>query len=295
MHPTKRVIVASETMRPNMDFALILKAIVMGIVEGLTEFLPISSTGHLIIVGQLLHFDAAIGSKALAELFEVVIQIGAILAVIVYFARDLIGQIQRALQGDRAARLLLLNVLIAFIPAAAIGFLFRKQLSALFNPISVAIAMIVGGIIILVVENLVQQRSNRQTTQNLEAVTSRQALGIGIAQIAALWSGMSRSASTLVGGLLIGLDRPTALRFSFYLSIPTLLAAGLFDLVRGRDLLTGAIVPALVVGLVVSFIVALAVIKFFLGYVARRNLVPFAWYRIIAGIVVLAYFLVVPK
>ncbi len=277
-------------MRPNMDFDLLLKAIIMGIVEGLTEFLPISSTGHLIIVGQLLNFDAAIGSKELAEVFEVVIQIGAILAVIVFFARDLVTQVRRAAQGDKAARWLLLNVLIAFIPAAAIGFLFRKQLSALFNPISVAIAMIVGGIIILVVENLVLQRANRQTTQNLETVTSRQALGIGIAQIAALWSGMSRSASTLVGGLLMGLDRPTALRFSFYLSIPTLLAAGAFDLVRSLDLITGAVVPAILIGLMVSFVVALVVIRFFLSYVARKNLVPFAWYRIIAGIIVLVYF-----
>ena len=277
-------------MRPNMDFDLLLKAIIMGIVEGLTEFLPISSTGHLIIVGQLLNFDAAIGSKELAEVFEVVIQIGAILAVIVFFARDLVTQLRRAAQGDKAARWLLLNILIAFIPAAAIGFVFRKQLSALFNPISVAIAMIVGGIIILVVENLIQQRANRQTTQNLETVTSRQALGIGIAQIAALWSGMSRSASTLVGGLLMGLDRPTALRFSFYLSIPTLLAAGAFDLVRSLDLITGAVVPAIIIGLMVSFVVALVVIKFFLSYVARKNLVPFAWYRIIAGIIVLVYF-----
>ena len=273
-----------------MDFDLLLKAIIMGIVEGLTEFLPISSTGHLIIVGQLLNFDAAIGSKELAEVFEVVIQIGAILAVIVFFARDLVTQLRRAAQGDKAARWLLLNILIAFIPAAAIGFVFRKQLSALFNPISVAIAMIVGGIIILVVENLIQQRANRQTTQNLETVTSRQALGIGIAQIAALWSGMSRSASTLVGGLLMGLDRPTALRFSFYLSIPTLLAAGAFDLVRSLDLITGAVVPAILIGLIVSFVVALVVIKFFLSYVARKNLVPFAWYRIIAGIIVLVYF-----
>ena len=284
-------------MQPNMDIALLLKAILMGIVEGLTEFLPISSTGHLIIFGQLLNFDAAIGSKALAETFEVVIQIGAILAVIVFFARDLIGQLRRAAQGDKAARWLLLNVLIAFIPAAALGFLLRKQLSSLFNPISVAVAMIVGGIIILIVENVVQRRGNAaHATQSLEAVTSRQALGIGIAQIAALWSGMSRSASTLVGGLLVGLDRPTALRFSFYLSIPTLLAAGAFDLVRSLDLLTGAVLPAFVVGLVVSFIVALIVIKFFLGYVAHRTLVPFAWYRIIAGVVVLAYFrLVVPQ
>jgi undecaprenyl-diphosphatase len=124
----------------------------------------------------------------------------------------------------------------------------------------------------------------------LEHVRTRQALGIGLAQIASLWSGMSRSASTLVGGLLMGLDRPTALRFSFYLSIPTLVIASLFDLVQSLDLVTIAVLPAFAVGLVVSFVVALVVIKFFLGYVARHNLVPFAWYRIVAGVVVLLYF-----
>jgi undecaprenyl-diphosphatase len=270
-----------------MDLLLLLKAMLMGIIEGLTEFLPISSTGHLIIFGKLLAFEQAIGGKELADTFEVFIQLGAILAVVAYFARDLISQVQRALQGDKPARMLLLNVLIAFVPAAAVGFLLRKPIKAyLFSPISVALAMIVGGIIILIVERM----THKNETQQLEAVNTKQALGIGIAQIAALWSGMSRSASTLVGGLLMGLDRPTALRFSFYLSIPTLVVASLFDLVQSRDYLTGAALPTFGVGLVVSFIVALAVIKFFLGYVARRNLVPFAWYRIVAGVVVLVYF-----
>jgi undecaprenyl-diphosphatase len=166
------------------------------------------------------------------------------------------------------------------------GVLLRRQLSTLFNPISVAVAMIVGGVIILIVESVV----HRVNTRALENVSWRQALGIGIAQIASLWAGMSRSASTLVGGLLVGLDRPTALRFSFYLSIPTMLAAGLFDLARSRDQITSAALPAFLIGLVVSFIVAYFVIRFFLSYVARRNLVPFAIYRIIVGIIVLLYF-----
>jgi undecaprenyl-diphosphatase len=258
----------------------------MGIIEGLTEFLPVSSTGHLIVCGHLLNFENAIGSKELADTFEVFIQLGAILAVVVYFARDLISLLQRA-ATQRSARLLLLNIAIAFVPAAGVGFLFRNQIKAyLFNPTSVALAMIVGGIIILVAERL----ALRATTKTLETVNRSQALGIGIAQIASLWSGMSRSASTLVGGLLMGLDRVTALRFSFYLSIPTLLIAGIYDLYKSRDLISGAVVPALVVGLVVSFIVALVVIKYFLNYVARHNLVPFAWYRILAGIAVLVVF-----
>jgi undecaprenyl-diphosphatase len=280
--------------RAIMDLLLLLKAALMGIVEGLTEFLPVSSTGHLIIFGKLLAFEQAIGGQELADTFEVFIQLGAILAVIVYFARDLISQLRRALQGDKVARMLLLNVLIAFVPAAIVGFLFRRQIKAyLFNPISVALAMIVGGVILLWVERLlsnVERAWPKAQTLQLEHVRTRQALGIGLAQIAALWSGMSRSASTLVGGLLMGLDRPTALRFSFYLSIPTLVIASLFDLVQSRDLMTGAVLPAFGVGLVVSFIVALIVIKFFLGYVARHNLVPFAWYRIGAGIVALIYF-----
>ena len=272
-----------------MDILLLIKSIIMGIIEGLTEFLPISSTGHLIIFGKLLAFEQAIGSKDLADTFEVFIQLGSILAVVVFFARDLISQIQRALQGDKPARNLLLNVMIAFVPAAAVGFLFRNVIKAyLFSPLSVALAMIVGGIIILIVERM----THRNETQQLESVNTKQALGIGIAQIASLWSGMSRSASTLVGGLLMGLDRATALRFSFYLSIPTLVIASLYDLVKSREFITGAALPAFGVGLIVSFVVALAVIKFFLSYVARHNLVPFAWYRIVVGILVLAYFLV---
>ena len=273
-----------------MDILLLIKSVIMGIVEGLTEFLPISSTGHLIIFGKLLAFEQAIGGKDLADTFEVFIQLGSILAVVVFFARDLITQILRALQGEKPARNLLLNVMIAFVPAAAVGFLFRKVIKAyLFSPTSVALAMIVGGIIILIIERM----AHRNETQQLEAVNTQQALGIGIAQIASLWSGMSRSASTLVGGLLMGLDRPTALRFSFYLSIPTLVIASLYDLVQSRQFLTGSALPAFGVGLVVSFVVALAVIKFFLGYVARHNLVPFAWYRIVVGILVLAYFVIV--
>lgn len=261
-----------------MDLSLLLKALIMGIVEGLTEFLPISSTGHLIVAGKLLRFPEDIEAT-----FEIFIQLGAILAVVVFFARDLIDLLKRAAH-ESSARRLLLNVGIAFIPAAVVGLLLSRFIKdALFNPTTVALALIVGGVIMLIVESRPQQ----PTTTTLEGTTARQALVVGVAQIAALWPGFSRSASTIIGGLLAGMDRPTALRFSFYLSIPTMTAATVFDFVRSLDEIQASVLPAFAVGLITSFIVALIVIKFFLGYVARHDLKPFAWYRIGVGAVLL--------
>lgn len=203
----------------SMDLSLIIKAIIMGIVEGLTEFLPVSSTGHLIVVGKLLNLPEAIAST-----FEIFIQLGAILAVVVFFIRDLIDLLKRALR-ERRAQMLLVNIAIAFVPAAVIGLLLNKIIEQrLFNPTTVALALIVGGVIMLAVE----WRPRAAKTTDIEQTRPAQALGIGIAQVASLWPGMSRSASTLVGGMLMGLDRPTALRFSFYLSIPTMIIASLF-------------------------------------------------------------------
>lgn len=263
---------------PTMDLSLLLKALIMGIVEGLTEFLPISSTGHLIITGKLIRFP-----ENIAATFEIFIQLGAILAVVVFFARDLIGVLKRAAH-DPSARQLLLNIAIAFIPAAAVGFLLSRFIKdALFNPTTVALALIAGGVIMLIVE----WRPRRPVTRAVEATRPAQALTVGVAQIVSLWPGFSRSASTIIGGLLAGMDRPTALRFSFYLSIPTMLAATLFDFVRNLDAIHPDELPAFAVGLLSAFVVALVVIKFFLGYVARHDLKPFAWYRIAAGVVLL--------
>ncbi len=259
----------------------LIKAALMGIVEGLTEFLPVSSTGHLIIAGKLLQIP-----ERMAATFEIFIQLGAVLAVIAFFYKDLLRLLQRAI-GDASARKVLINIAIAFIPAAAIGFLFRSVIKAyLFGPITVALAMIVGGIIML----LVEMRPRSASTQALEDISPKQAAGIGIAQIAALWSGMSRSASTLVGGLLMGLNRAAALRFSFYLAIPTLGIASLYDLYKERASLNSGDIPMFLVGLVVAFIVSLVVIRFFLNYVSRRSLIPFACYRIVAGTIVLLFF-----
>jgi len=272
---------------------LLLKTIVMGIVEGLTEFLPISSTGHLIIVGGVLQFDASIGSKALADTFEVFIQLGAIIAVMLYFARDLISLVKRA-PSDKSAQRLLIAVAVAFVPAAIIGVLLNNLIDKyLFSPFTVGIALVVGGIIMLLVERWVQTRKQPITT--LDRVDLKQGLGIGIAQIASLFPGMSRSASTIVGGLLMGLDRSTALRFSFYLSIPTMVAATLYKLVKEINTINGSAVPAFVLGAVVSFAVAIVVIKWFLGYVAKHDLRPFAWYRLALGALMIAFYIPLPR
>ncbi|MCL4506919.1 MAG: undecaprenyl-diphosphate phosphatase [Chloroflexi bacterium] len=276
-----------------MDLTLVLKAIVMGIIEGLTEFLPISSTGHLIIAGGLLQFDASIGGKAIADTFEIFIQLGAILAVVVYFIRDLLSLVRRA-PHDRSAQRLLIGVAIAFIPAAVIGLLLDKYIEQyLFSAFTVGIALVAGGLIILYVE---QQMARRETpADTVEKVTYKQSLGVGIAQIASLFPGMSRSASTIIGGMLAGLDRPTALRFSFYLSIPTMVAATLYKLVKELGNIHGNQAVAFFVGLVVSFLVALVVIKWFLGYVARHDLRPFAWYRLALGAVMIALYIPLPR
>jgi undecaprenyl-diphosphatase len=267
-----------------MDLLLLLKTIVMGIVEGLTEFLPVSSTGHLIAADALLNFSASIGGKDVAATFEIFIQLGAILAVVVFFVRDLSDLLRRAVR-EPAARQVLVNVAAAFVPAAAIGFLATDFIKGvLFGTPTVGVALIFGGIVMLWVEG----RDHRGDTTDVERMSLRQALTIGAAQILALVPGMSRSATTLIGGLFAGLDRPTALRFSFYLSIPTLGIATIYDFIKSRDVISSAALPMFGVGAVVAFVVALVVVKFFLAWVSRRDLKPFGWYRIAAGLALLA-------
>jgi undecaprenyl-diphosphatase len=275
-----------------MDLTLVLKALLMGIVEGLTEFLPISSTGHLIIIGDLIKFTQSMGSQAIADTFEIFIQLGAIMAVIVFFLRDLLDLVKRA-PSDRKAQRLLISVAIAFIPAAIIGILLDKYIEQyLFSPFTVGVAMIVGAVIILAVERWFS--SQTPTIKSLFDMDYKRGLGIGIAQVASLFPGMSRSASTIVGGLLVDLDRPTALRFSFYLSIPTMVAATLYKLVKQLGNIHGNQAIAFLVGLVVSFAVALVVIRWFLGYVARHDLKPFAWYRLVVGALMIALYFPLP-
>jgi undecaprenyl-diphosphatase len=258
----------------------IINAAIMGVVEGITEFLPISSTGHLIVAGSLLNFSALGGT------FEIFIQLGAVLAVIVFYARELWGQATSL--GQSSTQRVWLGILIAFVPAAILGLLLDDFITdVLFNPFVVAIALIVGGIIFIIVE----RRPNAEQagdTRQLEAISLKQALLIGIGQTLALVPGVSRSGATIITGLLTGLDRPTATKFSFYLTIPTLGAATLYSLLRSLDQITSNDIVLLAVGTVVSFIVSLFAIGWLLRYVARNNFIAFGYYRIVAGVVILA-------
>ena len=266
-----------------MDLILLFKAAIMGIVEGLTEFLPVSSTGHLILAGSLIGFtDETVRS---AKLFEIVIQAGAIVAVmIVYWQR-----LREALAGlsgpDGRQRRFVLNVLIGFLPAAVLGVLFSKAIKAhLFTPEVVAATFVLGGLVILWAE---RRQASAVRIQTVDELTPLDALKVGIAQSFALVPGTSRSGATLIGGMLFGLSRKAATDFSFFLAIPTLIGASVYSLWKERAALSAADVPLLAVGTVVSFLVAWIVVRWLLRYIATHSFVPFAWYRIAFGGVVL--------
>ncbi len=262
----------------------LIKVIILGIVEGLTEFLPISSTGHLIVFAALLDFKTALGGT-----FEIFIQIGAVVAVIVFFRTELLKQVS-TVTTDKGVQHLWLNIIIAFIPAAAIGFIFLDKINELlFRPIVVAASLIVGGIIFLVVE---RRPKISNPTVSLEAITPRQALAVGISQIASLIPGVSRSGATIVGGMLFGLDRAVATRFSFFLAIPTLGIATLYSLYKSLSAIQGGDIVNLLLGAVVSGIVAWIAIRWLLNYVARNNFIAFGYYRIIAGIIIVSLVLI---
>jgi undecaprenyl-diphosphatase len=262
-----------------VDITIWLKVILLGIVEGVTEFLPISSTGHLIVASRLLNYDAIGG------VFEIFIQLGAVVAVLVFYWAQLWGQV-RAVRRDATIRRFWLGIIIAFIPAAIIGFLLADVIDAvLFNPAVVGIALIVGGIVFLVIERPGIIPPAR--TSEITRVTPWQALTIGFAQTLALIPGVSRSGASIVGGMLVGLDRPTATQFSFYLSIPTLGAATIYTLVRNLGDIQADQWAQLAVGAVVAGVVAWLSIKWLLGYVSRNSFIAFGYYRIIAGVVIL--------
>ena len=261
--------------------SLLWIAIVLGIVEGLTEFLPVSSTGHLILAGHAMGFT---GPRA--DLFEVFIQLGAILAVVWEYRARLLRAVT-GLGSRPEARRFAAAVAIAFVPAASVGFLIHDWIeAALFSPRTVAFALLAGAVAILVVEAL----PLRARTEEAEAISWGQALAVGLAQCVSLWPGFSRSAATILGGLLCGLDRKTATEFSFFLAIPTLGAATVYDLVKQRDALHAGDLVWLLVATGVSFVVAWASIRWLLRFVATHDLRPFAWYRIALGILVLATF-----
>ncbi len=273
-----------------MDPLILLKAAILGVVEGLTEFLPVSSTGHLILAGQLLNFT---GEKA--KLFEIVIQSGAIAAVVVEYRARFFGTL-RGITHDAVAQRFWINLAIAFMPLAVLGLLFNKMIkAALFKPVPVAIAFIVGGLIILWVERPSARAARTPRVMEVDDMTWRDALKLGIAQAFGLIPGTSRSGATIIGGMLFGLSRKAATEFSFFLGVPTLLAATLYSLYKERHLLDMADAGMWLVGMLSAFASAFVSVRWLIRYVATHNLVPFAWYRIAFGAVVLltAYFNVI--
>ena len=258
---------------------LYLPIAVLGVVEGLTEFLPISSTGHLIIAGQLLQFG---GEKA--KVFDIVIQSGAMLAV-VWEYRARFGRVLAGLARDPAARRFAANLVVAFMPAAFLGLAFASAIKRhLFYAVPVALAFIVGGFIILWVE----RTSRRPRVESVDDMTWKDALKVGCAQAVALIPGTSRSGATIIGGMLFGLSRRAATEFSFFLAVPTLIAAGAYDLYKHRALLDAADLGPFGIGFVVSFFSAFLCVRWLLRYIATHDFSAFAWYRIAFGIIVLA-------
>jgi undecaprenyl-diphosphatase len=261
--------------------------ILLGIVEGVTEFLPVSSTGHLILAGRLFGLPQADAT------FDIVIQLGAILAVIVLFW----GRFMKVLHGlskrDPAAISFTRNVLLGFLPSAIVGAVAYGAIKAVLEapviaPIVVSIALIVGGVLILLIERL----AKRVTTTSVEAMRWRTALIIGIVQCVSMIPGVSRSGATIMGALMLGVDRETAAEYSFFLAVPTMLGATTLALYKGRHDLGDAHLSAIAIGFVVSFVVALAVIRWFVTFVGRHGFAPFAWYRIAIGTAALAWLLI---
>ena len=265
-----------------MDILLLVKSAVMGVVEGLTEFLPISSTGHLILAGALLGLDDAKG-----KVFDIAIQTGAIFAVIIVYwqkIRDTLVALPTQAQAQRFA----LNVLVAFIPAVVLGLLFGKAIKAhLFTPLVVASTFILGGFVILWAERRHARSATAPRILEVDAMTPMDALKVGLMQCLALVPGTSRSGATIIGGMLLGLSRKVATEFSFYLAIPTLIGAGVYSLYKERALLSLADVPMFAVGLLFSFFSAWLCIRWLLRYIASHTFSGFAWYRIAFGIAVL--------
>jgi undecaprenyl-diphosphatase len=262
-----------------VDLMLLLKAAVMGVVEGLTEFLPISSTGHLILAGALLGFD-----DDKAKVFDIAIQTGAILAVIIVYWQKISSTV-RALPRSADAQRFALNVFIAFVPAVILGLMFGKAIKAnLFTPEVVATTFIIGGFIILWAE---RRQARSVHIAEVEDMRWQDALKVGLVQCLAMIPGTSRSGATIIGGMLLGMSRKAATDFSFYLAIPTLIGAGAYSLYKDRALLSMADVPMFAVGLLFSFLSAWVCVRWLLKFISTNSFEVFAWYRILFGLVVL--------
>lgn len=258
------------------------KAAILGIVEGLTEFLPISSTGHLILASSLLGWN-----DEKSKLFDVVIQSGAIFAILLYF-RERIMNVLSGLFYDRKSQKFAINVIIATIPAVVLGFSFSKMIkSYLFKPVPVAIAFIVGGIIILIVEKWFSNRRQRPRVATMDDLSTMDAVKVGLAQCAALVPGTSRSGATIIGGLCFGLSRKAATEFSFFLAIPILFGSSLYEGYKERALLSAADLPMFAIGMAFSFVSALLCVHWLIRFVSTNTFVPFAIYRIVFGTIIL--------
>ncbi len=259
----------------------LLDVIILGIVEGVTEFLPVSSTGHLILASRLLGFDPDAW-----KLFNVVIQLGAILAIVVLYWRTFATVIAGLVRGDRLSWRFVRNVLLAFVPAAVIGLALHKQIEALLGHAEVvAVALIVGGVAILIIERI----ARKQTLHGVAELPARTAVQIGFVQCLAMIPGVSRSGATIMGALAMGVERRTAAEFSFFLAIPTMLGATVLELVKNRALLNAGEVHDIAIGFVVAFVVAVVVVRAFVAVISRYGFAPFAWYRIVVGAAALVW------
>ena len=280
--PPNRIASSTSRRLRHVESPSLFVALLLGIVEGLTEFLPISSTGHLIVAGSLLGY---VGDQA--KVFEIAIQSGAMLAIVWEYRARFATAVRGAFRDPKAQRFLV-NLAIAFVPAAALGLLFGKMIKAsLFRPVPVAIAFIVGALVILWVERRQVTRPSAVRVAEVDDMTALDALKVGIAQAFALIPGTSRSGATIIGGMIFGLSRKAATEFSFFLAVPTLMAAGAYSMWKDRAFLVDADPAFFAVGFAASFIAALLCVRWLIHYVSRHDFVPFAWYRIAFGAVIL--------
>ena len=283
-----------------LDFIYILKAVVIAIVEGLTEFVPVSSTGHMILVGSLIGFrTGAPGAEEFAKMFEVVIQLGAILAVVVLYWNKLWGAVVEFFtfiftlgkKGDKGFRFGI-NIIIGSIPALIVGLTLYDNIKGLFKPSAVVVGFIVGGILLIVIENIFRNKvskNGKMITNDVFDITPIQAIKVGLFQVLAMWPGMSRSASTIMGGWVAGLSTPVAAEFSFFLAVPAMVGSSAIDLFNyDFSQMTSTFMVALILGFIVAFIVSIVVMDMFVSYLKKKPMRIFAIYRVIAGIVLLA-------
>ncbi|SSW72537.1 undecaprenyl-diphosphate phosphatase [Achromobacter veterisilvae] len=276
----------------------LIKAFVLGVIEGLTEFIPVSSTGHLILVGDWMNFQSSQG-----KVFEVVIQLGSILAVMWVFRARLLRLVRGTFTGVPSEMAFTRNLIIAFLPAAVIGAIFIKSIKSIFyHPGVVVVTLVLGGLIMLYVERKTHHTpgdqpgaaddtasDERATARTLEQISWKQALGVGVAQCLAMIPGTSRSGATIIGGMIAGIQRKTATEFSFFLAMPTMLGAAVYDMYKNIDLLTQQDLSGIAVGFIAAFLSAMVVVRAVLRFVANHTYRVFAWYRIVFGAVVAAW------